>query len=138
MKIPKAQWLLDVEKGEVDLYSIAGLFLDPTLGKTPLAVAFSGYFKFDRKNYRIGAGQICDYYGISRIEDGFMERDLLEFEKRYEGRNCTISYRFRKKGKIWTGHFVSPRVNGEHPIEAIVTLVDADAFHVVDGRMRNV
>ncbi|MBI2107329.1 hypothetical protein HYT57_05085 [Candidatus Woesearchaeota archaeon] len=134
MEIPKIPLPPGVKKQDIALYGITGWFLDSSLDP-PGPVAFGGYFKVNKRDGAVGAGQICDFYGISYIEHGLMMDEELQFEKEYEGRDYAILYRLRKSGNIWVGEFLSPRVDSPGSVKALITLVEEDAFQLVAGKM---
>ena len=90
-----------------ELYSIAGLFYEAFPGISP----WGGYFIRGReggsKNQIVG--QLIDLYGPSQLK-GVLEKDSLEFKKKYERCNHEqmFDYKFSLKNGIWQGEFSSP------------------------------
>ena len=135
MEVPKQKIPEGIEKRDCALYGISGWFSDTTLGENPNAVAFGGYFRYDKKLSLIVDGQMSDIFGSSTIE-GHMYDEKIDFMKFYDCRNYPIFYEFSKENDIWVGHYKSHFVKGTEaqPVKAIITLIEPDAFDIVCGK----
>lgn len=90
-----------------ELYSITGLFYEDFPGTSPWGGYFIRGFEYDSDNQIVG--KLIDLGGSSRVE-GILEKDSLEFIKKYEQCNHEkiFDYKFSLKDGIWKGEFSSP------------------------------
>ncbi|MEN7982032.1 MAG: hypothetical protein ABFQ65_01135 [Nanoarchaeota archaeon] len=137
MKVPKCDLPKGAEERNCELHSIAGWYLDPSVGNAP--VAFGGYFRWDKKDDSVEDGFIADCWGIATIGQGLMNDKELSFVKHYSQRNYGIAYNFKKQNGIWKGKFGfsnEPIFKETFPVKALTALVDKDAFYIACGNIR--
>lgn len=133
MDFPKNPIPKGIEKRESHLYSITGLITHDSLDGG--CVAFGGYFRYDLKTNKICDGQLIDLWGESEIINfGYMDKKILEFDKRYRNRQNIIHYKFKKNEKgIWIGEYNGESA-GKGLTHCVTFLADDDAFQIGCGR----
>jgi hypothetical protein len=130
---PRNQIDEGIQKRESHLYSILGLISH--LPSLMPCVAFGGYFRYDVESKKICDGQLVDTWGESEILNfGFMDDNLLKFDKKYIKRDDIIHYEFKKNKKgIWEGIY-DGSATGRGLTHCITSLADKDAFTIACGR----
>jgi hypothetical protein len=115
----------------IKLFGINGYFVDSTITENPIAVAFGGYFLWDKGSQRITNGQLIDIYGSSTIS-GEMDNETLIFNKKYP--KMSIPYHFKKQNGFWVGEYEHPKLKRVEPAKSITNLVEKDDFIIICGK----
>jgi hypothetical protein len=123
----------EFQKRDSHLYGIVGVISQPdTIGEG--MIAFGGYFRHDALTGKVCDGQLVDCWGQADILNfGLLDKDTLEFNKKYIGRQSVINYKYRKiKGDIWVGEY-NGEYTGKGETQCKINLIDNDAFRIVCG-----
>lgn len=72
-------------------------------------------------------GETSDRFGESRLFDIVIDCNEARFVKKYDNRNDTINYQFKKNGNLWIGSY-SGKATGEGGTKCIITDVPDNLF----------